>query len=95
MTDLDTNAHQKEPGRCIEFRERGTCSRMGSCRFKHIPADNEECTDPDYVKYGFCSKHFGCTHRHTYDREKFGPRQAALDNYLAMRRVRASPLNRN
>ena len=95
IQDLDSNAHQKEPGRCIEFRERGTCSRMGSCRFKHIPADNEQCNDSDYLQYGFCSKHFDCPHRHTYDRIRFGPRQTALDNYLAMRRGRNGSGNRN
>ena len=86
--DLSTGVAQKSTGRCIEWRERGVCSRQPNCRFHHVPAIEGTCKDEDYLKYGFCSNHFECPYRHFYDKDKFGPRQPALEKYLFERKSR-------
>ena len=86
--DLNTGVTQKPTGKCIEWRERGVCSRQPNCRFHHVPAIEGTCKDEDYLKYGFCSNHFECPYRHHYDRETFGPRQPALEKYLFERKNR-------
>eukprot|EP00657_Telonema_sp_P-1_P005776 TRINITY_DN23422_c0_g1_i1.p1 TRINITY_DN23422_c0_g1~~TRINITY_DN23422_c0_g1_i1.p1 ORF type:complete len:166 (+),score=68.03 TRINITY_DN23422_c0_g1_i1:90-587(+) len=79
-SDRMVNSVDKAEQMCMNKRESRPCKDGLKCPYGHEGMSGKICTDQGYLENGICSRfNSGCVHKHPWNEDKHGPKQALLD----------------